>query len=281
MKKILVIGIGAGDPDYMTMQAIRALNEADVFFVLDKGSDKEDLAALRREICDRFVDGGQYRMVHAADPPRVLRDGSYEDDVKAWHGQRLDIYEGLIRNELADGQAGAFLVWGDPSLYDSTLRILNQVAERADERADVRAAEGAYEQAADGADRAIEEAARPFVVEVIPGISSVQVLAARFGIALHGIGAPVSIFTGRLLAKGWPEGAEDVVVMLDGNCSFTEVDPTGLDIYWGAYLGTPDEILISGDLAERSAEIQQIRAAARKRKGWMFDTYLLRRRPGS
>ena len=76
MKKILVIGIGAGDPGYMTMQAIRALNEADVFFVLDKGSDKEDLAALRREICDRFVDGGQYRIVHAP------HTGHFENRIK-------------------------------------------------------------------------------------------------------------------------------------------------------------------------------------------------------
>ncbi len=258
MKSVLVIGIGAGDPDYMTVQAIRALNEADAFFVLDKGSDKEDLAALRRQICDRFVEGGQYRMVHATDPERVLRDGSYDADVKAWHEQRLDIYEGLIRDELADGEAGAFLVWGDPALYDSTLRILDQLAERMAERG-----------------------TPSFGVQVIPGISSVQVLAARFGIALHGIGAPVRITTGRLLATGWPEDANDVVVMLDGTCSFTEVDPAGIDIYWGAYLGTPDEILISGDLAGCTAEIQQVRAAARERKGWMFDTYLLRRRAGA
>lgn len=255
MKRVLVIGIGAGDPDFMTVQAIRALNEADAFFVLDKGSDKEDLAALRRHICDRFVDGGQYRMVHATDPERVLRDGSYDADVQAWHEQRLDIYEGLIRDELADGEAGAFLVWGDPALYDSTLRILDQLI-----------------------DRMAERGTPPFQLEVIPGITSVQVLAARFGIALHGIGAPVRITTGRLLAKGWPEDADDVVVMLDGNCSFTEVDPAGLDIYWGAYLGTPDEILICGDLAACAAEIQEVRAAARTRKGWMFDTYLLRRR---
>ena len=38
MKKILIIGIGAGDPDYMTVQAINALNRADVFFVMDKGA---------------------------------------------------------------------------------------------------------------------------------------------------------------------------------------------------------------------------------------------------
>ncbi|CAN5520244.1 precorrin-6A synthase (deacetylating) [soil metagenome] len=250
MKKVLVIGIGAGDPEHVTVQAIRALNAADVFFVLDKGSDKEDLAALRRQIIDRFVEG-THRTVHTEDPPRRLRDGSYQDDVAAWHEQRLDIYQRLITDEVADGESGAFLVWGDPALYDSTLRILDQLAERG---------------------------TVAFEVEVIPAISSVQVLAARFGIALHGVGAPVRITTGRLLAQGWPEGADDVVVMLDGSCSFTTLDPEGLDIWWGAYLGTPDEILVSGPLAERSRQIQEVRAEARARKGWMFDTYLLRRR---
>ncbi len=65
--------------------------------------------------------------------------------------------------------------------------------------------------------------------------------------------------------------------MLDGTCAFTQVDPAGVTIYWGAYLGTADEILVSGPLAEVSGEIQRIRAEARERKGWMFDTYLLRR----
>jgi len=251
MRKVLVVGIGAGDPDHVTMQAVRALNAADVVFVMDKGDDKADLAALRREICERYIDG-PYRTVTAPDPQRDLGGPSYRTDVAAWHEQRVDVYERFIRDELDDGGCGAFLVWGDPSLYDSTLRILDQVAAR-----------GGPE----------------FQVEVVPGISSVQVLAARFGIALHGVGAPVRITTGRRLAAGWPDGADDVVVMLDGSCAFTHLDPAGITIYWGAYLGTPDEILVSGPLAEVAGEIQRVRAEARTRKGWMFDTYLLRRTP--
>jgi precorrin-6A synthase len=249
VRKVLVIGIGAGDPDHVTAQAVRALNHADVFFVMDKGDDTADLAALRREICERFV-AGPYRTVTAPDPRRDLGGASYRSDVAAWHRQRVDIYEGFLRDELADGGCGAFLVWGDPALYDSTLRILDQVAERG---------------------------AVGFTVEVVPGISSVQVLAARFAIALHGVGAPVHITTGRRLAAGWPAGVDDVVVMLDGACAFSQVDPDGVTIYWGAYLGTADEILVSGPLAAVADEIQRVRAEARERKGWMFDTYLLRR----
>ena len=35
MRRVLVIGIGAGDPEQVTVQAIKALNETDVFFVIE------------------------------------------------------------------------------------------------------------------------------------------------------------------------------------------------------------------------------------------------------
>ena len=44
MRKIFVIGIGVGDPDHMTVQAIKALNQASVFFIPDKGAEKAALA---------------------------------------------------------------------------------------------------------------------------------------------------------------------------------------------------------------------------------------------
>ena len=48
MKKVLIIGIGAGNPDYITVQAIKALNEVDVFFVIDKGKEKRSYFACAR-----------------------------------------------------------------------------------------------------------------------------------------------------------------------------------------------------------------------------------------
>ncbi|CAN5904605.1 precorrin-6A synthase (deacetylating) [soil metagenome] len=252
MRKVLLIGIGAGDPEHVTMQAVRALNAADVFFVMEKGDATSEMVELRREICDSYVDG-PYRMVTTPDPERVLRPDSYEADVAAWHDQRIAIYEDLIRTEVADGQTGAFLVWGDPSLYDSTLRFVEQIAARGNVA---------------------------FDVEVIAGISSVAALAAGHRIPLHGVGQPVEITTGRRLADAWAAGALNVVVMLDGRTAFTELDPEGVTIHWGAYLGTPDEVLIAGPLADVGPEILRVRAEAKERKGWMFDTYLLQRDPG-
>jgi precorrin-6A synthase len=251
MRKVFVIGIGAGNPDYITVQAINALNAVDVFFVMDKGEEKEDLVRLRKDICERYIKDKSYRFVETADPPRDrATSSSYEPAVRAWHERRADIYERLIE-DLGDDECGAFLVWGDPSLYDSTLRII---------------------------DRIVTGRRVTFDYEVIPGISAIQALAAQHRIALNRIGRSVHITTGRNIAEGLPANVDDAVVMLDGDCAFKAVDDPGIDIYWGAYLGTEDEILASGSLREQADEIERVRAEARKRKGWIMDTYLLRRR---
>jgi precorrin-6A synthase len=251
MKKVFVIGIGAGNPDYVTVQAINALNQVDVFFMIDKGEEKEDLVRLRKEICDRYIKDKSYRIVEAADPARDRMPSSYESTVLAWHEQRAGIYERLIEEELGEDECGAFLVWGDPSLYDSTLRIIDQILVRG---------------------------TVTFDYEVIPGISAIQALAARHRIALNRIGRPVHITTGRKLGEGWMDGSDDVVVMLDADCSFKTIDDPAIDIYWGAYLGTEDEILVSGHLREVGQAIERMRADAKGRKGWVMDTYLLRKR---
>ena len=247
MRRLSIIGIGAGNPDHITVQAIKALGSVDVIFLIGKGGDKEALAQLRKDICARYITK-PYRIVEAQDPERDRTPANYQTAVTDWHTQRAAIYERMIREELADGQHGAFLVWGDPSLYDSTLRIVDQVA-------------------------AMKTVM--FELDVIPGITSVQALAARHKIALNRIGGPIHITTGRLLANGMP--ADDVVVMLDGDCAFKAVKDAGVDIYWGAYVGTADEILVSGRLQECGPEIEKIRSDARARHGWIMDTYLLRK----
>jgi precorrin-6A synthase len=112
----------------------------------------------------------------------------------------------------------------------------------------------------------------------VPGISAVSALAARHRIPLNRVGGAVQVTTGRRLAGGLPSDADDVVVMLDPSCTFREVAGEGVDIYWGAYLGTPDETLVSGPVTEVAGEIERVRASEKERKGWIFDTYLLRRK---
>lgn len=66
-----MIGIGAGDPDQLTLQAVKALNRVDVFFLLDKGEAKADLIGLRHGIlAEHIAEDREYRLVEARDPDR-------------------------------------------------------------------------------------------------------------------------------------------------------------------------------------------------------------------
>jgi precorrin-6A synthase len=249
MRTVSVVGIGAGNPEHITVQAINTLNTVDVVFMTDKGDAARELTELRRAICERYITGSSYRVVTMAEPDRDRGAAAYEPAVDDWRTRRAVIYEQAIAEELGEQDHGAFLAWGDPAFYDSTVHVLDEVLARG---------------------------AVTFGLQVIPGISSVQALAARHKTSLTRTGRPVHITTGRLLARGFPANADDVVVMLDSGCAFTEVDGD-LEIYWGAYIGSEDEILISGRVADVAQEIAAARAAARGRHGWIMDTYLLRR----
>jgi precorrin-6A synthase len=250
-RTVYVIGIGAGHPDHLTLQAVAAMNRVDVFFTIDKGEATADLAALRHELLARHVTR-PHRVVAAPEVPRDRDPAAYVDAATQWQLRRGVLYEGMIAEALRPGETGAFLVWGDPALYDGTLPLLHRIADRS--HGELR-------------------------IVSIPGISSVSALAAAHGLILNRIGAPVLITTGRRLAEeGMPRDIDDVVVMLDGRGAFAGLPDPDVDVYWGAYLGTPDEILVAGDLHAVRDEITSRRAEARARKGWIMDVYLLRRR---
>ena len=243
VRTIHVIGIGAGDPEHVTVQAVAALNATQVFFAMDKGAAKRDLVALRRQVCERFIERPGYRFVELADPERA-NDDNYLQAVSDWHEARAAVWAAAIEKELGPDGVGAFLAWGDPSLYDSTLRILELVRRHID-----------------------------IDYDVIPGITAIQALTARHRIPLNDVGEPVLITTGRQLRATGLVGA--AVVMLDADCSFLHCPPS-TRIWWGAYLGTPDELLVAGTVGEVGDQIFRLRAEARARHGWIMDTYLLR-----
>lgn len=251
MKTILIIGIGAGDPDYLTVQAVKALNRTDVFFLMDKGPAKTKLRALRAEICRRHIAPDHpHRFVEAPSPPRDSRPADYRASVDELNAAKQAVFERMIA-DMAEGETAGILVWGDPMLYDSAIRNIEAIA-----------AAGTH---------TIE-------YEVIPGITAVQALAARHRIPLNQIAEPVMLTTGRKLAGGFPDSVDSVAVLLDGEDTYRQFTDREMEIYWGAYLGTPDEILVSGRLADVAAEIHRCRHAAREKNGWIMDTYLLRKR---
>lgn len=248
MRRVLVIGIGAGDPDHLTVAGVAALRRADALFVVDKGAPGGDLAAVREAILDRYLGhGGRPRRVDLPETARDRDGPDYEAAVGAWRAGRLAVYADAIA-ALGENEAAAFLVWGDPSLYDGTLSLLAEIG------------------------------SVPFEVEVVPGISAAALLAARHRVALNRVGESILFTTGRRLREhGIADTVDNVVVFLDGSESWRDVHDD-VDIWWGAFLGTPDELLLTGRLAEVRDELARLRAEGRARKGWMFDTYLLRRR---
>jgi precorrin-6A synthase len=249
MRKILIIGMGAGNPDYMTVQAIDALNKVDVFFIPDKGHEKTALRKLRTDICARFIKNRTPRFVEIPVPKRAENFSDYKANVIEWHAEIEATYSTLLREALGENECAGFLVWGDPAIYDSTLRIVESIRARGE---------------------------IDFDYEIIPGISAIQALAARHRVPLNRIGESIHITTGRRLAAGYPAGADSVVVMLDGDQTFEKLAGE-FEIYWGAYLGTENEVLVSGKLPNVADEIAAIRAERRERNGWIMDSYLIRR----
>lgn len=250
MRYIYVVGIGSGNPEHMTVQAINALNKANVIFLVDKGADKSALAEVRKEICDRFITHANYRVVTIAEVDRHRAPEDYRSEVEDWHAERARRYASVIQDELAANECAAFLVWGDPAWYDSTTRILQTI---------------------------LHSGAVEMDYEIIPGISSFQVLAAKHRIPLNEIGEPVVITTGRKLLEDNLSAVGNTVVMLDGKCAFKKMPPEQYEIFWGAYLGMQNEMLHSGLLGDVADDIANLRERERASNGWIMDTYLLRR----
>jgi len=242
-----LIGIGCGDPEQLTRQAVRAINAADLVLIPRKGEEKSDLADLRRTICADVLTDAATRVVEFDLPARDAGREDYRGGVDDWHDAVAAAWSAEIARHLAGKGRVAMLIWGDPSLYDSSLRIARRL--------------------------------KPVpLIEVIPGITSIQALCAAHRIPLNEIGEPFLVTTGRRLREGgFPAGLDTVVVMLDAGTAFQSLDPNGLFIWWGAYLGMQGEIILSGPLGEMAATIAAARAEARARHGWIMDSYIIKR----
>ncbi len=248
MLELFLIGIGTGNPDHITREAENAIRGADLVLLPHKEDNKAELAQVRLSLLQSLSVASD-RVAHFDMPQRRQQGDDYELQVDEWHDAIAQRWQASLAAHLPSGRGRvALLVWGDPALYDSTLRIAARLGL-------------AQEQ-----------------VHVVAGITSMQVLCSAHGIALNAIGAPFLVTTGRQLRdKGWPRGVDTLVVMLDGQCSYEQVSEPDVDIYWGAYLGMAQQILMRGRLADMAPRITARRAQARQAHGWIMDIYLLRR----
>ena len=248
--ELTLIGIGTGNPDHLTIQAAEAIRSADLLLIPDKGEDKQELADLRRRIVAGCVAGGKPRPVSFSMPVRDPAVADYRTRVTLWHDAIAQIWLDTLAG-YPEARKVALLVWGDPALFDSTLRIAERIRTKI-----------------------------PLELKVVPGLMSLQVLTASHAIPLNRLAEPFLVTTGRhLREQGWHPGIDTLVVLLDGECSFTTLDPAGVSIWWGAYVGMEGELLDQGPLSEAAPRIVKARAEARARRGWIMDIYLLRRNP--
>ena len=249
-KRVRIIGIGAGHPDQLTVEAVQALRDVDYFIVADKarqpGRDGVDgLVRAREQLLTRHV-GADWRVVAVADPERDRDPADYDRAVADWHEARAAAYERVLLEE--PGDAG-FLVWGDPAFYDSTIRIVERVLARGNVA---------------------------FYWDVLPGISSLQLLAARHRIVLHEVGQPIHVTTGRRLREAVAAGESNLLVMLNAGMDLADL-PGDWHLWWGANLGTADERLVAGELRASLAAVGEARDEAKRAAGWVMDVFLLRR----
>lgn len=247
MRGITIIGIGAGNPKYLTLQAIEAIGRADVFFVPDKGEEKAALKAVRAEILSLHARAGHRRIEFAV--PERERTGDYRAGVDAWRAALRDAYRGMVE-ALDENATGAFLVWGDPAIYDGTIGILDE----------------------------LRAAGVVFALDVIPGISAVQALAAQHRVPLNRVGETITVTTARRVLAGEADALSSFVVMLDSEGAWTRFIGQDAEIFWGAYVGIGEELLVAGKLDDVADEIARVRAEARARNGWIMDTYMIRRK---
>ena len=236
--QLFLVGIGTGNPDHVTRQGERALREADLL-LLPRKEGKDGLAQVRLEIAERL----EIARIAPFDMPVRDASGEYLPGVHDWHDAVARAWEGALAAH-PEARSAALMVWGDPSLYDSALRIAERLSPAPE-------------------------------ISVVPGITALQALTAAHAIPLNDLGAPVTITTGRCLRE---EGmtADRMAVMLDGECSFRGL-PEGTRIWWGAYLGMAEEMVEAGTVAETSGRILARRAEGRAAMGWIMDCYLLAR----
>lgn len=236
MPEVRVLGFGMG-PQHVTPEVAAALAGCDYALAVQKGDD-DPLLEVRRAVAAAHG----VELVVVRDPERDRSPGldrtGYEGAVADWYAARLAAYRAVIESR---GGTCAFLVWGDPSLYDGTIRIVRELG---------------------------------VTFDVLPGVSAPQVLAARHGVVLHDVGQPVHVTTARRLRADVAEGQRNVVVMLTAG-----VDLDGFEdwsIWWGANLGGAGERLVAGRVGSVVAEIEAARAEAKDEAGWVMDLFLLR-----
>ena len=175
--ELTLVGIGTGNPDHLTLQAVEAIRTADLLLIPDKGENKQEFGDLRRRIAAGCVEESRTQVLSFPMPERDPAVADYRTRVRLWHDAIARVWLDTLA-PYPEARRVALLVWGDPALFDSTLRIAARLGK-----------------------------AVALDLKVVPGLMSLQVLAASHAIPLNRLAEPFLVTTGRHLREhGWPSG---------------------------------------------------------------------------
>ena len=245
MIEIFIIGIGTGNPEHLTLEGMNTIKKMDIILLPRKNEQKQELLNFRKYICGLNATKKK-TIVEEYDVPERSNSLTYSNSVNIWHKKISENILNVIKKFDKKLNKFAFLIWGDPGLFDSTLRIISKIEIK-------------------------------HKLKVISGITSIQSLTSAFSISLNQIGSSVLITNGRNLKKEMFSNNQNVLVMLDGKYSFKNLDSKNYYIWWGAYLGMKKQILIKGILANVEKKIIFEKKKSKSINGWIMDTYLLKK----
>lgn len=116
--KLYGVGVGPGDPELLTIKALRIIKKADVIAV--PGDDPRNSAAYK--IVRRVWKGMEEKCILGIPMPMTKETGSLE----------ISHHAGAVRiqEELEKGNNVAFLTLGDPTVYSTYLYIHKRIAKK-------------------------------------------------------------------------------------------------------------------------------------------------------
>lgn len=113
--KLYGLGVGPGDPELLTVKAVRLLGEADVIAVPDKGSGEK--TAL--QIAAPYIGDREILLI----PTPMVRDREQLE-------QGYEAAADQIAQRLEAGQTVAFITLGDPTIYSTYVYIHRKIVTR-------------------------------------------------------------------------------------------------------------------------------------------------------
>jgi precorrin-2/cobalt-factor-2 C20-methyltransferase len=225
--RLVGVGVGPGDPELLTVKAVRVLQTADVVLVPVLDTDTDETGRAEASVRAHLADDGRVRRVRFALNDRAGLSHARTD---SWDAAA----EAVVECWDAGARTVAFATLGDPSVYSTFSYLAQTVAVL---RPDAQ-------------------------VDVVPGITAMQELAARSGTPLCEGTETLALFP---MTAGLDRFAEaldafDTVVAYKGGRQLPQV----LEVVaragrldgaaYGAALGLPDEcVRPARELADTAA----------------------------